>query len=127
MQHANVIATVTLWTGRRNGPAQVVTGNSQPLDFKASPTSGKAPNELCAKLSGRSGISLREQEVLVLLGLGMTVPEVAAQLYRSPKTIERHKSSISKKLGTRRQCDLVEIVTSLGLELDDLQLKRLHH
>ena len=71
-------------------------------------------------------LTARELEVLVLIGHGMTVPEVAAHLYRSPKTIERHKSSISAKLGTHRQSDLVTIVTNLGLDIDDLKLRRMH-
>lgn len=70
-------------------------------------------------------LSPRELEVLVMLGHGLTVPEVAARLFRSPKTVERHKASIASKLGTHRQSDLVAIVTSIGLELDDLKLKRL--
>jgi DNA-binding CsgD family transcriptional regulator len=67
----------------------------------------------------------RELEVLVLLGHGMSVPDAAALLVRSPKTIQRHKSSISEKLGARGQADLVAIVTSIGLNMEDIKLKRL--
>jgi len=70
-------------------------------------------------------LSPRELEVLVFLGHGMSVPETAAALKRSPKTIEHHKDSIGKKLHARGQSELVSIVTKLGLELDDLKLQRL--
>ena len=70
-------------------------------------------------------LSPRELEVLVFLGHGMSVPETARALKRSPKTIEHHKDSISRKLNARGQSELVAIVTTLGLDLDDLKLRRL--
>lgn len=69
-------------------------------------------------------LSQRELEVLVLLGHGLTIPETAKLLHRSPKTIERHKESIGRKLALKRQSDLVELVTSVGLQLTDTKLKR---
>ncbi|MEZ6087758.1 MAG: helix-turn-helix transcriptional regulator [Pirellulaceae bacterium] len=66
----------------------------------------------------------RELEVLVLLGHGMSVPKVAEFLHRSPKTVQRHKDSISKKLKVHSQAELVVIVTSIGLQLSDAKLKR---
>ena len=69
-------------------------------------------------------LSQRELEVLVLLGQGLTIPETAKLLHRSPKTIERHRESIGSKLALKRQSDLVALVTSVGLELTDTKLKR---
>lgn len=71
-------------------------------------------------------LSNRELEVLVMIGHGLTVPEVASRLHRSPKTIERHKAAIANKLGAHRQADIVSLVTTIGLNLDDLKLKRLN-
>lgn len=70
-------------------------------------------------------LTRRELEVLVILGHGRSVPEAAAILHRSPKTVERHKASISEKLHTRGHAELVQIVTSMGLELDDVNRSRL--
>ena len=70
-------------------------------------------------------LTRRELEVAVLLGHGMSVPRVAKLLFRSPKTIERHKSSISKKLKLRGQAELVAMVTEIGLDLDATKLQRL--
>lgn len=75
-------------------------------------------------LGSLSVLSRRELEVLVLLGHGLSVPRTAAILHRSPKTIQRHKASISEKLGLRGQAEIVQIVTELGLELSDAKLKR---
>jgi DNA-binding CsgD family transcriptional regulator len=67
----------------------------------------------------------RELEVLVLLGHGQNVPETAAMLYRSPKTVQRHKAAISSKLQLHGQADLVRLVSRLGLELPDCNLQRM--
>lgn len=69
-------------------------------------------------------LTQREVEVAVLLGHGISVPKVAKLLYRSPKTIQRHKASISAKLNIHGQADLVAIVTEMGLDLDDAKLRR---
>ncbi len=70
-------------------------------------------------------LSNRELEVLVLLGHGQNVPEIAAMLHRSPKTIQRHKAAISEKLHLHGQAELVKLVSKLGLELEDCNLKRM--
>lgn len=44
-------------------------------------------------------LSLREIEVLRLLGEGLSTMEIAAKLYRSHKTIESHLAHIREKTG----------------------------
>jgi DNA-binding CsgD family transcriptional regulator len=66
----------------------------------------------------------RELETLVLLGAGKSVPEVAKELHRSPKTIERHKTSIGKKLSASTAAELAALVTKVGLDVDHLKLQR---
>ncbi|WP_283430990.1 PAS and helix-turn-helix domain-containing protein [Neorhodopirellula lusitana] len=70
-------------------------------------------------------LTKREVEVAILLGHGMSVPKVAKLLHRSPKTIERHKSSITQKLKLRGQAELIMTISEMGLDLDDLKLQRL--
>ena len=70
-------------------------------------------------------LTRRELEVLVLLGNGLSVPKAASVLFRSPKTIQRHKAAISQKLQVHGQAELVELVASVGLQLSDAHLKRL--
>jgi DNA-binding CsgD family transcriptional regulator len=71
-----------------------------------------------------SVLSRREVEVLALLGHGLSVPSAAKILHRSPKTIERHKTSISKKLELRGQAELIAIASAVGLQMSDAHLKR---
>ncbi len=72
-----------------------------------------------------ASLSNRELEVLVLLGHGRNVPETARMLYRSPRTIERHKEEIGRKLGASTIAEIVKIVNTVGLTVDHLDLKRL--
>ena len=47
---------------------------------------------------GASELTKREQEVLALLGLGLSNAKIAARLYISPKTVEHHVGRILQKL-----------------------------
>ena len=70
-------------------------------------------------------LTRRELEVFIMLGHGLSVPSTAKILHRSPKTIQRHKASISQKLHLSGQVEFVSLVTSAGLEISDVGLKRL--
>lgn len=70
-------------------------------------------------------LSPRELEVLVLLGHGQSIPEVAKILHRSQKTIEKHRESIGRKLAVRSQSEIVRIVWDAGLEISDITKQRL--
>ena len=50
---------------------------------------------------GRAGLTKREDEVLDLLGHGLTNAEIGERLYISPKTVEHHVGRILAKLGVR--------------------------
>lgn len=69
-------------------------------------------------------LTQRELEVLVLLGHGLSVPDAAATLHRSPSTVQRHKEAISTKLAVHGQAALVSLVASIGLEMSDARLRR---
>jgi DNA-binding CsgD family transcriptional regulator/tetratricopeptide (TPR) repeat protein len=57
------------------------------------------------RLPPRSGdepagaLSRREQEVLALVGAGLSNPQIASRLYLSPRTVEHHVGHIFAKLG----------------------------
>lgn len=52
-------------------------------------------------------LSEREAEILKLIALGHTNPEIAAQLYLSVRTIEAHRSHIHQKLNLATRAELV--------------------
>ena len=70
------------------------------------PTSGRTPLEL---------ITDREREVLTLIALGHTTPEIARKLHISEKTVETHRAHISNKLGLRTRADLVRFALEHSL------------
>ena len=57
------------------------------------------------------GLTRREREILTLLCQRLTDPEIAAQLYISPRTVSKHVSSILGKLGvtSRREVAAVAV------------------
>lgn len=60
-------------------------------------------------------LTRRELEVLYFLACGMTVNEIASELFRSPKTIGRHAENIHRKMGYVSRADLVLDATRRGL------------
>lgn len=60
-------------------------------------------------------ITEREQEVLTLLSDGLTVREVAAELYLSHHTVISHKKSLYEKLDVGNCFQLGMIAERLGL------------
>lgn len=70
-------------------------------------------------------LTTRELEVLALLGQGMRIREAAAILFRSQKTIDKHRTSIGRKLKESDRVELAIIARNAGLRLSDAQLRRI--
>jgi DNA-binding CsgD family transcriptional regulator len=51
--------------------------------------------------TGPLGLTAREQQILGLLGDGLSNAEIAGRLFISPKTVEHHVSAVLAKTGTR--------------------------
>ncbi|MGH8944725.1 MAG: AAA family ATPase [Acidimicrobiia bacterium] len=56
----------------------------------------------------------REREVVALLAEGASNPEIAATLFLSRKTVERHVSNILVKLGARNRAEAAALVAATG-------------
>lgn len=69
-------------------------------------------------ISDRSGFEVltpREQEVLALLGEGMTSGQVSERLYISQKTADNHRANILRKLGLNNMIELMRYAAKIGL------------
>ena len=73
------------------------------LHHRASPSSAQAT------------LTLRQREVLQLVAEGRSLKEIASILCVSTKTVEFHKSRISKQLGLHTTADLTKYAVTHGL------------
>jgi DNA-binding CsgD family transcriptional regulator/tetratricopeptide (TPR) repeat protein len=78
--------------------------------------------ERCRTLLGRPGtaglnrfgVTARESEVLRLVAEGRSNKEIAAVLYLSPRTVEKHVESLLRKTGARSRTALVALAGNAG-------------
>lgn len=59
------------------------------------------------------GVTSREMDVLALVGEGLSNREVATRLFLSPKTVERHLSSLFDRTGRRSRGELADLLREL--------------
>lgn len=60
-------------------------------------------------------LTAREKEIFILTVLGYTQKEIADQLVISVKTVENHRLNISRKLGTNRKRDWIQLAKQYHL------------
>lgn len=85
---------------------------SSPLAFTASGLSAAMRRRLTPT---RSPLSGREQQVLELLGAGMTVPLIALQLFISLSTAKTYVAKLYEKLGASNRSQAIMTAVRLGL------------
>jgi len=91
-------------------------------DLGASPALARA-DALAAQTSGArrvtsaypAGLTRREAEVLGFLAAGHSNKEIAAQLFLSERTVERHITTVYRKTGTRRRTEAMAFALRHGL------------
>jgi DNA-binding CsgD family transcriptional regulator len=71
------------------------------------------------------GLTVREREILVLLGEGLSNREIAARLFITPKTVEHHVGHVLTKLDLKRRGEAAAFaVRQLGPELGEIPDER---
>lgn len=61
-----------------------------------------------------AGLTKREEEVLALVGHGLTNAEIGTRLYISSKTVEHHVSRLLAKLGFRSRTEVAAFAARAG-------------
>ena len=64
-----------------------------------------------------AGLTEREREIAQLVADGASNPEIAAALFVSRKTVERHLSNLLAKLGVRNRAELAAVVADASRRL----------
>src|SRR5580704_10571460 len=92
------------------GDAMIAPGVTRRLigEFAGQHRSDRKPREL-------TRITEHEREVLRLVGLGMSNPEIAAALYITAGTVKTHMARLLAKLGARDRVQLVITAYETGL------------
>ena len=75
---------------------------------------GRRQNTPAGPATALASLSSREIEILRLIGKGLSRVQIAAELSRSAKTIDRHQERMTKKLGLSNRIDLVRLAIREG-------------
>ena len=75
----------------------------------------KALADLIAERDGRSGLSPREQDVLLMISKGLTNKEIGHVLFISQFTVRNHVNHILEKLGATDRTEAVSIALRQGV------------
>jgi DNA-binding CsgD family transcriptional regulator/tetratricopeptide (TPR) repeat protein len=65
--------------------------------------------------ANRFGLTRREQEVLLLVGQGLTNGEIGARLFIAEKTVDNHVSSVLTKMNVGSRRDAARLAAEVGL------------
>jgi len=79
---------------------------------------GIARGPRSATRENRAGLTTRELEVVQLVAGGLRSTDIAARLFVSPRTIDRHLSSIFRKLDVHTRTEAAAEAARLGLTQD---------
>lgn len=108
---------------KESGPDELVAGIRAVYRGEAflSPAVTRAVLEdyLAQRASGAGSkyeeLTLREKEVLRLVADGKTTQEIAAMLHLSPKTVEKHRANMMRKLDLHNIVELIKYAVRKGL------------
>lgn len=90
-----------------HGQERLVTACRSLLAKAGAPVPRRRTGSHVPEALRRAGVTEREREVLTLLADGLANKEIAARLFMSPRTVERHVANISVKAGLRTRSEVV--------------------
>jgi DNA-binding NarL/FixJ family response regulator len=102
----------TTFTRLRLGRASAACRALLKSEGYIAPRRRTADPELSASLVN-AGVTTREAEVLDLLADRLSNREIAAQLFISPRTVEKHVAALLAKLGAEDRSTLASLARSL--------------
>jgi DNA-binding NarL/FixJ family response regulator len=74
------------------------------------------PNDgVTQPLSKMQSLTTREQQILRMIGKGMSRAEIAKTLHRSPKTVDAHRAAIMEKMDIHDRVELALYAVREGL------------
>ncbi len=134
-QHLTLIRKIE---GEPGEPGEVGASDApEQFLFILHPMQGDSPSEPLAdgskyefvespviELGPLDALTARELEVLALIGRGLSLKEIAATLYRTVKTVEKHRAAIGAKLAAHDRVALAEIARRAGLTTRDAARER---
>jgi DNA-binding NarL/FixJ family response regulator len=91
-----------------------VRARCRPVTADSGSRAGRKGATLKGPVTGLALLSVREVEVLRLIGKGLSRVHIAAELSRSAKTIDRHQDRMMKKLGITSRADLIRLAIREG-------------
>ncbi|MHC4413801.1 MAG: response regulator [Planctomycetota bacterium] len=88
---------------------------SPKVQERCQPKDGIKRSQPVPPSSKLEALTPREQEVLRMIGKGMSRSDIAETICRSPKTVDGHRESIMEKLGIHDRAELVRFAIREGL------------
>lgn len=88
---------------------------SPEVQARCQPVKGVNRNRLAPPSSRLDALTAREQEVLRLIGKGLSRSQIAKTLCRSPKTVDGHRESVMEKLDIHDRAELVRFAIREGV------------
>ena len=74
-------------------------------------------NSTITEITGIQSLTHREIEIIQLLAEGNITKEIAARLFISEKTVDRHKTNILKKMKLKNTAQLIKVSVEKGILL----------
>jgi predicted ATPase/DNA-binding CsgD family transcriptional regulator len=111
------VAAAAHWASGRAAPMTEIVAAALTVDLAAAPSLlvDPAPATLPRSPEDSLGLTRRERDVLALLCQRLTDPEIAEQLFISPRTASSHVSSVLGKLGVSSRREVAALAARQGL------------